>query len=112
MTFKCKKRILLTGTPIQNNLSELYTCIMLVNPSFFDSETIFKNVFQKPIIAGMAKWAPPELRSLAMVRTAELATLIKGFSLRRKADVLEGYLPKKREYQVFLKLTPLQLSLY
>jgi SNF2 family DNA or RNA helicase len=35
LTFKCKKRILLTGTPIQNNLDELYTCIMLVNPSFF-----------------------------------------------------------------------------
>lgn len=36
-TFKCKKRILLTGTPLQNNLDELYTCIALVNPSFFDS---------------------------------------------------------------------------
>ena len=35
LAFKCKKRVLLTGTPIQNNLEELYTCIMLVNPSFF-----------------------------------------------------------------------------
>jgi SNF2 family DNA or RNA helicase len=33
--FKCKKRILLTGTPLQNNLDELYTCIAIVNPLFF-----------------------------------------------------------------------------
>ena len=32
---KCKKRVLLTGTPLQNNLGELYTCISLVNPIFF-----------------------------------------------------------------------------
>ncbi len=85
---KCKKRILLTGTPIQNNLDELYTCISLVNPSFFESESVFKNVFQKPIIFGMAKTASRELRTLALSRTAELADLIKEFSLRRKADVL------------------------
>jgi SNF2 family DNA or RNA helicase len=74
---KCRKRILLTGTPIQNNLEELYTCITLVNPSFFESELVFKNVFQKPIIAGMAKCASKELRTLALSRTAELANLIK-----------------------------------
>lgn len=34
-SFKCKKRILLTGTPLQNNLNELYTCIAIVNPYFF-----------------------------------------------------------------------------
>lgn len=77
LTFKCKKRILLTGTPIQNNLQELYTCIMLVNPSFFESESVFKNVFQKVILSGMAKYASKEQRALAMSRTSELANLIK-----------------------------------
>jgi SNF2 family DNA or RNA helicase len=60
----------------------------------------------------MAKWASKEQRGLALSRTAELANLIREFSLRRKADVLESYLPKKREYQIFFKLTPLQLTLY
>lgn len=44
----------------------------------------------------MAQCASKELRNLALNRTAELAQLIKEFSLRRKADVLENYLPKKR----------------
>lgn len=33
--FPCRKRILLTGTPLQNNLDELYTCISIVNPTVF-----------------------------------------------------------------------------
>lgn len=55
VSFKCRKRILLTGTPIQNNLDELYTCISVVNPLIFGNEKIFKNVFQKVILEGMAK---------------------------------------------------------
>lgn len=44
----------------------------------------------------MAKNATPDERTLAVNRTRELANRIKEFSLRRKADVLEQYLPKKR----------------
>ena len=50
---------------------------MLVNPSYFESEAMFKNVFQKPILSGMAKSADKEQRALALSRTAELASLIK-----------------------------------
>ena len=63
--FKCEMRILLTGTPIQNNLEELYTCVSLINPRIFQSEAIFKNVFQKPILDGMAKGASLPIRKLA-----------------------------------------------
>lgn len=37
LNFSCRKRVLLTGTPLQNNLEELYTCISVVNPSMFSS---------------------------------------------------------------------------
>lgn len=55
--FRCPKRILLTGTPIQNNLDELYTCVSLINPQLFTSESLFKNIFEKPILLGMSKKA-------------------------------------------------------
>jgi DNA repair and recombination protein RAD54B len=45
-------------------------------------------------------------------RTAELASRIKQFSLRRRADVLEKYLPTKRECLVFLKVSTLQGIIY
>lgn len=56
-TFSCKRRILLTGTPLQNNMEEFYACICLVNPSLFVSETLFKNVFKKPIESAMKSTA-------------------------------------------------------
>jgi len=40
-----------------------------VNPFFFDSDAVFRNVFQKPILAGMAKCASSENRTLALSRT-------------------------------------------
>jgi DNA repair and recombination RAD54-like protein len=96
LNFSCRKRVLLTGTPLQNNLEELYTCISIVNPSMFPSEHLFNNVFQKPILNGMAKNATQIERKIAIERTIELANKIKQFSLRRKADTLEKYLPIKR----------------
>ena len=36
-SFSCKRRILLTGTPLQNNMDEFYACISLVNPNLFSS---------------------------------------------------------------------------
>ena len=44
----------------------------------------------------MAKLATTEERAVALKRTVELASRIKQFSLRRRADVLEKYLPTKR----------------
>ena len=60
----------------------------------------------------MAKNASHEERYLALSRTGELALRIKEFSLRRKADVLEQYLPKKKEFQIFFKLSPIQATIY
>jgi DNA repair and recombination RAD54-like protein len=75
--FTCRKRVLLTGTPLQNNLDELYTCISMVNPNLFPSEQTFKNIFQKPIFNGMAKNASQRERTIAIERTLELANRIK-----------------------------------
>ncbi len=55
--FSCRRRVILTGTPLQNNLDELYTCISIINPILFGNETMFKNVFHKPIVSGLAKAA-------------------------------------------------------
>lgn len=53
--FSCKRRILLTGTPLQNSITEFHTCIKLVNPFLFPSDTQFNYIFKKPILDGMKK---------------------------------------------------------
>ncbi|KAG0093094.1 helicase [Podila epicladia] len=45
-----KKRIILSGTPLQNHLSEYYSMIDFVNPGLFESYNSFKKVFEDPIV--------------------------------------------------------------
>lgn len=44
-SFRTAKRILMTGTPLQNNLDELFACVTFVNRALFPSETKFRRVF-------------------------------------------------------------------
>lgn len=46
---KTKKRILITGTPIQNNLMEFYQLIDIARPKFFGSQQKFEESFARPI---------------------------------------------------------------
>lgn len=78
----------------------------------FPSDSLFSNIFKLPILNGMKKNSTSEQRQLAYERSKELTERVKEFSLRRKADVLEKILPDKKEYHIFLKLTPLQQKLY
>jgi SNF2 family DNA or RNA helicase len=53
---RCLRKVLLTGTPIQNNLAELFNCINLVNPCLFSS-VLFKNIFIQPITTALSPQA-------------------------------------------------------
>ena len=48
--FPTKRRVLLTGTPIQNDLGELYAMVDFVYPGLFDKYSVFKRVFEDPIV--------------------------------------------------------------
>ena len=63
--FNCKKRIILTGTPLQNCLEELYACCDFINPGIFSSLNTFKKVFVNPILSGLKKNATPVDQEIA-----------------------------------------------
>lgn len=63
--FSCKKRLILTGTPLQNCLEELYACSDFINPGIFSSLVTFKKVFVNPILAGLKKNASPANQEIA-----------------------------------------------
>ncbi|KAK7204212.1 SNF2 family N-terminal domain-containing protein [Myxozyma melibiosi] len=108
----CLRRILLTGTPIQNDLGEFYSMIDFVNPGLFENYNAFKKEFEIPIL----KSRQPEARKtdieIGKARSEELSRLTKTFVLRRTADILSKYLPPKHEFVIFCKPTATQLDIY
>lgn len=62
---KCLRRIILTGTPLQNSLDEFYSCVSFVNPGIFPSLNTFRKVFSIPILDSFKKNANAEILQLA-----------------------------------------------
>ncbi len=96
-------RVALTGTPIENHLSELWSIMEVLNPGLLGSAGTFREQFAVPIE-----------RIGDASRAQHLRDLIKPFVLRRtKADpAVAGDLPEKLETKVFCNLTVEQASLY
>jgi SNF2 family DNA or RNA helicase len=96
-------RVALTGTPVENNVGDLWSLMEFLNPSFLGSQAEFKRTFFVPIQAAR----DPEA-------TARLKRLTGPFILRRlKTDrAIITDLPDKMEMKVFCTLTREQASLY
>jgi len=105
-------RIILSGTPIQNDLTEFYAMVNFVNPGVLKNVTTFKNVYDVPIVASRNPDASDEEKRIGRERSLELTRITSQFILRRTAIVNTQYLPQKIEYVVLCKLSPLQLSIY
>ncbi|KAM0889100.1 hypothetical protein ACQ4PT_027912 [Festuca glaucescens] len=110
-----KKKILLTGTPIQKDLMDLYSLLNFISPGLLGDEATFRKKYLRPISLGRyANAAETEkeeyIRALKEVRNATTTYL-----LRRKKKVLieSGHLRcKKHDMVVWLRLTELQMLLY
>ncbi|XP_029033469.1 DNA repair and recombination protein RAD54B-like isoform X1 [Osmia bicornis bicornis] len=108
----CKRRILLTGTPIQNDLQEFFALVNFVNPSILGSNYDFKNYYENPIVASRCPHAPDSVVSLGTERASELHEKTKCFILRRTQEIINKYLPSKHELIVFCRLSKEQEKLY
>ncbi|MGH9763846.1 MAG: DEAD/DEAH box helicase, partial [Blastocatellia bacterium] len=102
-TLKASHKVALTGTPVENRLSELWSIFQFLNPGYLGSHESFRATFENPIVRVGNQDAARRLRSL----TAP-------FLLRRvKTDpaVIDD-LPPKNEMKVFCNLTREQGTLY
>ncbi|GAA5830789.1 hypothetical protein JCM11251_001075 [Rhodosporidiobolus azoricus] len=103
-------RLLLTGTPLQNNLKELYSLLYFILPQIFTDQTMFEQQFDFSSITGsdgMQLSANDQMDLLVM----QLQNLLKPFMLRRcKKDVVKD-LPLKKEYVLTAPLTARQKEL-
>lgn len=109
---KTKRRILLTGTPVQNDLKEFHSLVDVCNPGILGTQSSFRRLYEEPIVRGQQPDASGEDKLLGQTRAAELNRLTSLFFLRRTAEVNSRYLPQKVECVVFCRPSLLQLSLY
>ncbi|CAG4986986.1 unnamed protein product [Colias eurytheme] len=107
-----KRRIVLTGTPMQNNLREYYCMVNFVKPSLLGTYAEYSNRFENPIMNGQHRDSREDDIILMKTRTHILHKVLEGCLQRQEASVLYPYLPKKYEYTVFIPLTQCQKDLY
>ncbi|XP_074209054.1 DNA repair and recombination protein RAD54B isoform X2 [Camelus bactrianus] len=112
ISLSCEKRIILTGTPVQNDLQEFFALIDFVNPGILGSLSSYRKIYEEPIIISRQPSASEEEKELGERRAAELTCLTGLFILRRTQEVINKYLPPKIENVVFCRPGALQIELY
>lgn len=111
-SYQSANRLLITGTPLQNNLTELWSLLHFLMPSIFDKLESFEAWFDFSALKEKNGYEQILSAERQKNLVASLHAILKPFLLRRvKADV-ETSLPKKREYVLYAPLTQTQRELY
>ncbi|ELV12696.1 DNA repair and recombination protein RAD54-like protein [Tupaia chinensis] len=106
------RRVLISGTPIQNDLLEYFSLVHFVNSGILGTAQEFKKHFELPILKGRDAAASEAERQLGEERLRELTSIVNRCLIRRTSDILSKYLPVKIEQVVCCRLTSLQTELY
>ncbi|CCE81950.1 Piso0_002634 [Millerozyma farinosa CBS 7064] len=108
-----KSKILLTGTPIQNDLYEFYNIVNFINPGVLGTPSHFQKEFVKPISrARDMNCTNKVILDFGEEKSNELLTLTRQFVLRRSSSVLSHVLPDKTDIIIFCPPSNLQLLMF
>ncbi|ODM96784.1 DNA repair and recombination protein RAD54-like [Orchesella cincta] len=109
---KCKRRVILSGTPIQNDLLEYFSLVHFVNEGILGTAQEFRKNFELPILKSRDTNASDKDHARGQEKLRELTTAVEKCMIRRTQALLTKYLPQKVEMVVCCKLTPGQSQLY
>ncbi|XP_060768474.1 transcriptional regulator ATRX-like isoform X2 [Neoarius graeffei] len=111
-SIRTRRRIVLTGTPLQNNLNEYHCMVSFVKQNLLGSLREFRNRFINPIQNGQCADSTLSDVRLMKKRVHVLHELLAGCVQRRDYSALTPFLPPKREYVLSVRMTTLQCKLY
>uniref|UniRef100_A0A8R7UMX9 ATP-dependent helicase BRM n=2 Tax=Triticum urartu TaxID=4572 RepID=A0A8R7UMX9_TRIUA len=113
--YRCQRRLLLTGTPLQNDLKELWSLLNLLLPEVFDNRKAFQDWFSKPFQRDAPTpneeddWLETEKKVIIIHR---LHQILEPFMLRRRVEDVEGSLPRKDSIVLRCKMSAIQGAIY
>ncbi|KAM9897971.1 hypothetical protein OXX79_006564 [Metschnikowia pulcherrima] len=109
---RCERRVILSGTPIQNDLSEYFSLLNFANPGYLGTRNDFRKNYENSILKGRDADATDKEVEVGQKKLGELSQLVSKFIIRRTNDILSKYLPVKYEYVVYVGLTDFQRAVY
>lgn len=112
MSLKTKRRVLLTGTPIQNDMTEYYSLLHFVNPGVLGSREEYRRQYENVITRGQDANSTDTEREKSNERLAQLKAIVDKYMVRRTSALLNKYLLVKFEMVVCIKMTECQKDIY
>jgi ATP-dependent DNA helicase len=110
--FNSENRLLITGTPLQNDLSELWSLLHFLQPNVFNKWDDFEAWFDFSDLADKSTYENIFTEDRKKSLVSSLHDVLRPYLLRRVKRDVGKMLPKKREYVIFAPLTEMQRDLY
>jgi len=107
--FTALRRLLLSGTPLQNDLQELWSLLNLLLPDIFDDSKMFAEWFGEQNNGKGGDWLETEKRVVVVHR---LHQILEPFMLRRQVEDVESKLPEKTTYVIHAPMSAHQSVTY
>ncbi|KAK1734982.1 SNF2/RAD54 helicase family protein [Skeletonema marinoi] len=112
-SISAEARILISGTVIQNNLSEFYTLASFAVPGILGDLNTFRRLYERPMSRANQKNATSGQKEKGRQQSKLLDNITSTFVLRRtQKDVLKSILPPRQEILLFCRPTGRQCQLY
>ncbi|MBN3271609.1 ATRX regulator, partial [Polyodon spathula] len=117
-SIKTRRRVVLTGTPLQNNLIEYHCMVNFIKENLLGSVKEFRNRFINPIQNGQCADSTMQdvrvMKKRAHILYEMLAGCVQAITVFQRKDytALTKFLPPKHEYVLAVRMTPIQCTLY
>ncbi|CAK7213795.1 hypothetical protein SCUCBS95973_001920 [Sporothrix curviconia] len=110
--FRTSARIAMTGSPLANSVNEYHVMINWVAPNYLAAREEFNATYANPIKEGFYRDSTTSQRRCAYKMLKVLKDTVAPKIHRVTVSNLQGVLPEKREFILYLPLTPLQMKVY